>query len=66
MIDHNRIKIGSLWISDDKPNLVVISKERSGHQYDRHYLCDCSSTEGKIVQIEDYELLRLYQEVKDD
>ena len=66
MFDHLGVKVGSVWMSGEKPSLIVVSKVRTGHQYDRYYLCDCASEEGKIIQIEDFELVRLYREVTND
>jgi len=62
MIDRLGVEIGSMWSCKHTGLVVVVvNKERTGHQYDRHYNCSCLDSEGKIVDIEDYMLVQKYE-----
>jgi hypothetical protein len=55
MTDRDGIRIGSMWSSTkDGSIIVVVSKHRSGHQYDRYYMCECLVEAGIMIDIEDY------------
>jgi len=57
----NRIEIGSAWVrKDTRECVVVVAANRSGHQYDRHWLLEVMRSDGTISQIEDYSLLANY------
>ena len=67
-----RVEIGSAWIQKDtKDCVVVVSANRTGHQYDRYWLLEVMRADGSIRCIEDYSLFSSYyrfesQEDKDD
>lgn len=67
-----RVEIGSAWIRKDTEDcVVVVSANRTGHQYDRHWLLEVMRSDGSIGRIEDYSLFSNYyrfksQEDKDD
>ena len=55
MNDQGGIRVGSMWASTkDGSIMVIVSKQRSGHQYDRHYMCECLMESGAMIDIEDY------------
>ena len=57
----NRIKIGSAWSRKDTGEcVVVVSANRTGHQYDRYWLLEVMKSDGSIRQIEDFSLLTNY------
>jgi len=57
----SEIKVGSTWTHKKSgSSMLIVSGNRSGHQYDRHWLFEAMTTEGQIVEIEDYVLLHTY------
>lgn len=62
MIDNLGVEIGSIWLCNNTGAVVVVvGKERTGHQYDRYYDCACLNDKGKIVDIEDFMLVQNYK-----
>jgi hypothetical protein len=57
MISQCQIQRGSVWLKKDRKDIMtVISIQRAGHQYDRHFICECLKTSGEIVELEDYQI----------
>ena len=66
MISSLGIEIGSAWSSHQEGIvLIIVNKRRTGHQYDRHYSCSCLLETGKIIEIDDYILIREYNRIGD-
>ena len=61
----SEIQVGSAWAHKKSgSSIIVIAGNRTGHQYDRHWLFECLTSEGQIVEVEDYLLLQTYDPIK--
>lgn len=57
----SQIKVGSAWVLKETGDcVIVVSANRTGHQYDRYWLLEVMRSDGSISQIEDYALLSNY------
>ena len=55
------VEVGSAWIRKETGDcVVVVSANRTGHQYDRYWLLEVMKSDGSIRRIEDYSLLSDY------
>lgn len=60
-----QVEIGSAWIRQETGDcVVVVSANRTGHQYDRYWLLEVVEPDGKITRIEDYSLMTNYERLE--
>tara|TARA_Y100000592_G_scaffold92714_1_gene154824 strand:- start:240 stop:452 length:213 start_codon:yes stop_codon:yes gene_type:complete len=59
------VKVGSAWAQKETGDcIIVVSANRTGHQYDRHWLLEVMKADGSIRRIEDYSLFTNYDRLE--
>ena len=60
-------KVGTAWSQKETGDcVIVVTANRTGHQYDRYWQLEVLHSDGTIRTVDDYVLLAQYESVKSE